>query len=103
MSVVAQTILSVIWGQNTIRNDDYLPRLGVIPRVRHNIGDTVNVASRIENLTCELKTPLTVSEDLVKAVRDEESDGDELLGKLVEAGPQEISGRKQKMNIWVVS
>ena len=67
------------------------------------VGDMVNVASRIENLTRELKTPLMVSEDLEKAVRDEESDGDELFGKLVEAGSQEISGRKQKMNIWVVS
>ncbi len=66
------------------------------------IGDTVNVASRVENLTRSLETPLTVSEELVAAVHRENDGGEVLLEKLVDAGQQTIRGRQGKIGIWMM-
>ena len=66
------------------------------------IGDTVNVASRVENLTRDLETPLTVSEDLIEAVRREGNCGAALLEKFTDAGPQTIRGRRGLIGIWVL-
>ena len=66
------------------------------------IGDTVNVASRVEHLTRNLKVPLTVSEDLIEAVRREDADGAALIEKFTDAGSQTIRGRRRKIGIWVL-
>ena len=67
------------------------------------IGDTVNVASRVEHLTRSLGTPLTVSEDLIQAVRREDADSAALLEKLSDAGPQEVRGRRGKIGVWTLA
>jgi adenylate cyclase len=83
------------------------------------IGDTVNVASRVEHLTRALAAPLTVSDDLVEAVRGEADgaranagdaadagvtdDSAALLEKLTFAGPHTIRGRQGKIGIWTLA
>lgn len=66
------------------------------------IGDTVNVASRVEHLTRRLNTPLTVSEDLANAVRREDNQGATLIDELIYAGPQVIRGREKQIGIWMM-
>ncbi|MBL4721196.1 MAG: adenylate/guanylate cyclase domain-containing protein [Alphaproteobacteria bacterium] len=65
------------------------------------IGDSVNVASRIEHLTRELDAPLTVSQDLINAIKREDAGGGALIRRLVDTGPQNIRGRKKKIGVWV--
>jgi len=66
------------------------------------IGDSVNVASRVENLTRNLDTSLVVSEDLIAAVKQEDSGGEILIKALSDAGPQQIRGRKNKINVRIL-
>lgn len=64
------------------------------------IGDTVNIASRLEHLTRDLNTPLVVSDSLVKAMaQDDDVDGS-LLATLSDGGVQEIRGRDQGVAVW---
>ena len=58
------------------------------------IGDTVNVASRLEAMTRELDAAVVVSEELIEAVRRENPDGHPALARLVEGAPQTIRGRE---------
>ena len=68
------------------------------------IGDTVNIASRLEHLTRGLDTPLVVSDSLVKAIT---SNGDEcdktMLSNLSAGGVQKIRGRESGVAVWIFS
>lgn len=68
------------------------------------IGDTVNIASRLEQLTRTLDTPLVVSDSLIKAMN---SNGDEdngvLLDNLFERGVIDIRGRESGVAVWSFS
>ncbi|MDJ0948544.1 MAG: adenylate/guanylate cyclase domain-containing protein [Alphaproteobacteria bacterium] len=66
------------------------------------IGDTVNIASRLEQLTRRLHSPLVVSDQLVQAVRANDQDPGRLLARLTEAGGQEIRGREGDVPVWVL-
>jgi adenylate cyclase len=67
------------------------------------IGDTVNVAARLERMTRVLDTDLVVSQALVEQVR-KEADGTEsgLIDDLDESGEREVRGRKKKVPIFVL-
>jgi adenylate cyclase len=64
------------------------------------IGDTVNVAERLEALTRELGVDLVVSDRLVAAVRRE--GGETLLEGLVEGEAAALRGRDEKVPVWVL-
>jgi adenylate cyclase len=66
------------------------------------IGDTVNIASRLEHLTRLLGTPLAVSDQLVRAIDPNEEEGAALLARLSAAGEQDIRGRKGAVSVWVL-
>jgi len=67
------------------------------------IGDTVNVAARLERLTRTLDTDLIVGQALVEQAR-READGEEknLLDDLQENGEPEVRGRKEKVANFVL-
>ena len=67
------------------------------------IGDTVNIASRLEHLTRTLDTPLVVSESLVQAIDPNSIDGRVLLDSLSEAGVQKIRGRESDVRVWILN
>lgn len=65
------------------------------------LGDTVNVASRLEVITRELGVTMVTSDDLVSAVRnDADVDSDDLLINLDNAGPQQLRGRDEPVETW---
>ena len=67
------------------------------------IGDTVNVASRLEQLTRSLGAPLVVSDDLVAAAGAAAHPPAAHLGRLARAGEQEIRGREGSVPVWVLA
>ena len=67
------------------------------------IGDTVNVASRIEALNRDLATDIAVSDDLVAAAHAEMGANDTLLDGFREAPEQELRGRMTGMIVWTFS
>ncbi len=64
------------------------------------IGDTVNIASRLEHLTRSLDTPLVVSDSLVKAIARNDDNGKSLVRNLSEGGVQKIRGRESGVPVW---
>ena len=64
------------------------------------LGDTVNVASRLEAMTRKLDTPLIISQDMVDRMREETTSPD--LSSLVEGEPQAIRGRNAELGIWTL-
>jgi adenylate cyclase len=65
------------------------------------IGDSVNVASRLQSLTRTLATPLIISGDVVDAVRQGSVDEPrDLLDGLLDAGEQALRGRSSPVRIW---
>src|SRR5258708_5311760 len=59
------------------------------------IGDTVNVASRLQSLTRDLKTPLVVADAIVKQI------GEGTLPiELQDQGDRELRGRSGTIRIW---
>jgi adenylate cyclase len=65
------------------------------------LGDTVNVASRLERLTREAGTPLIVSEALVSAVRG--CGGEALLARLRPDQARTVRGRREPVAIWCLA
>ena len=63
------------------------------------LGDTVNVASRLEALTRTLGVGMVTSDDLVAAVRTD-ADADDLLAGLDSVGLQQLRGRDEPINAW---
>jgi len=66
------------------------------------IGDTVNVAARLESHTREVKAPLVVSDEAVEAVRSEDGDGDPLNG-LRKGQAASVKGRVGKVPVWTLA
>ena len=67
------------------------------------IGNTVNVASRIEALTRELSVELAASDDLLERVRREAGGDDRALSELIRHDGMEIRGLDAKMTVWALS
>ena len=67
------------------------------------LGDTVNVASRLEYLTRQLGVHLAVSEDLIAAVRNGgDADAEAALTGLHQSGPQQLRGRDEPISVWTL-
>lgn len=65
------------------------------------LGDTVNVAARLESMTRRLETRLAISQDMVDRLK-AETDGPD-LSDLIEGEPQTIRGRVAKLGIWTLA
>ncbi|MEM7044698.1 MAG: adenylate/guanylate cyclase domain-containing protein [Pseudomonadota bacterium] len=65
------------------------------------LGDTVNVASRLEAMTRELGTSLAVSKELIDQLR-RETDEPDLRG-LLEGPPKEVRGRAGRLGVWTLA
>jgi len=66
------------------------------------IGNTVNVASRIEALTRGLKAELAATDDLLERARKENGADDGLLSDLVRHDDVAIRGLDEKMAVWTL-
>lgn len=64
------------------------------------IGDTVNTASRMQELCRGLGARLVVSQSLIDRVRSEGDDSLRLLARLSDAGIHRLRGRTQPIQIW---
>lgn len=67
------------------------------------IGDTVNVASRIEALTRPLQVSLAASDELVSRVRRETPGADDPAGDLVKHDGQSIRGLDRRFTVWTLA
>ncbi len=65
------------------------------------IGDTVNVASRLEKLSRKLNASLAVSDLLIEAISPTDKVGQSLIKRLVPAGVQDLRGRRGKIGVWI--
>ena len=81
------------YGEATLGN------VGSARRFEHTVvGETVNLASRIENLTRELDIALLVSGAIIEAVKRE--GGDAVLAGFQDLGSHAIRGYKQRVQLW---
>ena len=62
------------------------------------VGDTVNVASRLEEATRDLGVDIAVSDDLVRQVQAE--GGGAVLEGFVQALPQQLRNREETIELW---
>jgi adenylate cyclase len=67
------------------------------------LGDTVNVASRLERLTRETGTSLVVSDDLVRAVHGCGVEPSTLIKDLRRDQARTVRGRREPVTIWCAS
>ncbi len=65
------------------------------------IGDTVNVASRLETLTRGLKTPLAVSDDLINSITQTSKAIQPLKSNLKYIGMQDLRGKREQIGVWI--
>ncbi len=81
------------YGEATLGN------VGSARRFEHTVvGETVNLASRIENLTRTLDIAMLVSETVIEAVKRE--GGDEVLAGFKDLGAHTIRGHKKPVRLW---
>ncbi len=66
------------------------------------IGDTVNVASRLEALTREIGAGIVLSDDLVRAALDNPDADPSLLNGFEKIPAQPLHGRHEPIDIWVL-
>jgi len=66
------------------------------------IGDTVNVANRLEEMARPLKAGIVVSDALIEAIRRENDDNIPDLNLLTPRGPQQLRGREEDVEVWTV-
>ena len=66
------------------------------------IGSTVNVASRLEAMTRELKVSVVVSEDTVKRARAESGENGDIISRLSEKPPQTVRGIDRAITVWTL-
>ncbi len=66
------------------------------------VGDTVNVASRLQSLSKDMGTRLVVSEALVNAVRDEMRHDAQLVGELTLVGARQLRGRERETVVYAL-
>ena len=64
------------------------------------LGDTVNVASRLEQLTREMGASLVVSNELIDAVRASGADPSDLVPGLHRDETRTVRGRREPVEIW---
>ena len=64
------------------------------------IGDTVNVASRVERLTREHDTPILASADVIEAARREGDGAAAMLTAFKETGRVPVRGRRGEIGLW---
>jgi adenylate cyclase len=77
--------------------------LGGAQRLEYGvIGDTVNVASRLEALTREIGAGIVVSDDLVRAALDSPGADPGLLRGFEKSPAQQLHGRHEPIDIWVL-
>jgi adenylate cyclase len=67
------------------------------------IGDTVNIASRLQQSTRTLQCDLVAGQELVNAIKDEHEAKINLLERLQQHGNLAIRGRKQSVGIWTLT
>ncbi len=65
------------------------------------IGETVNIASRLEAMARPLAARIVVSDDFVAAVQAEDNRAADLLAPLADAGEQEIRGLAEPLRLWI--
>lgn len=66
------------------------------------VGDTVNVASRLQSLSKEIGTVLVASEALVDAVKDEVRREAQLVDELKLVGPKQLRGRESETVVYAM-
>lgn len=64
------------------------------------IGDTINVASRLQGLCRQLGVDLVASHEIVERARLEGGDANPAFDKLVRAGQHSIRGRSRSIRVW---
>ena len=64
------------------------------------LGDAVNVASRLEELTRALSCRIVISDNLVRTVRRQVDEADNLISGFHDMGPQSLHGREQGVTVW---
>jgi adenylate cyclase len=67
------------------------------------LGDTVNVASRLEHLTRPLNSVAVISDDLVRAARRGAEDLETLLAGFRFAPQQPLRGRDERVDVWTLA
>jgi PAS domain S-box-containing protein len=84
------------YGEATLGN------VGSARRFEHTVvGETVNLASRIEALTRGLDVAVLISDTVVEMVRRE--GGEEILAGFQDAGTHAIRGHKNPVNLWALA
>ena len=66
------------------------------------VGDTINVASRLEDMTRALGVPMITSAELVAAVKRENVASATELAGLAPGGDHTLRGRKKPVSIWTL-
>jgi len=66
------------------------------------VGDTVNVASRLEAMTRSVGAPLIVSDTAIRAAQKETSEAAAILAGLVEGAARDVRGREAPVAFWAL-